>query len=160
MHTTANASWSGIQHIFWALDTVRVKGASTYFPPQTSSLVALDMQARSTGTKLSKNTLLFGTLTSMLCFVRNFFKDLIFDYETDISSANFLSNHYREATKQISVLTAELAIIQSELGLTDANFPRFLKEEHDYLDGLKQPPEKDRLSVRYVEVLDELAERR
>ncbi|KAG1770561.1 hypothetical protein EV702DRAFT_1181582 [Suillus placidus] len=74
--------------------------------------------------------------------------------------SNFLFNHYREATKQISVLAAELAVIQSELGLTNADFPRFLKEEHDYLDGLKQPPEKDCLSVRYVEVLDELAEQR
>ncbi|KAG1881214.1 hypothetical protein F4604DRAFT_1879732 [Suillus subluteus] len=51
------------------------------------------------------------------------------------------------STKQISVLTAELAIIQSELGLADTDFPRFLKEEHDYLEGLKQPPEKDRLSI-------------
>ncbi|KAG1827856.1 hypothetical protein DFJ58DRAFT_738107 [Suillus subalutaceus] len=60
--------------------------------------------------------------------------------------------------KQISVLTAELAIIQSELGLADTDFPHFLKEEHGYLEGLKQPPEKDRLSIWYVEVLDELAE--
>jgi hypothetical protein len=59
-----------------------------------------------------------------------------------MSSANFLWNHYREATKQISVLAAELAVIQSMLGLTDADFSRFLQEEHDYLDGLKQPPEQ------------------
>ncbi|KAG2055400.1 hypothetical protein BDR06DRAFT_981976 [Suillus hirtellus] len=72
--------------------------------------------------------------------------------------SNFLSNHYQEATKQISVLMAELAIIQSELGLTDADFPYFLKEEHGYLDGLKQPPKKDHLSVQYIEVLNELAE--
>jgi hypothetical protein len=56
------------------------------------------------------------------------------------------------------MLTAELAIIQSELGLTNADFPRFLKEEHKYLEALKQPPEKDLLSVWYVEVLNELVE--
>ncbi|KAG2127535.1 uncharacterized protein EDB93DRAFT_1243693 [Suillus bovinus] len=61
--------------------------------------------------------------------------------------SNFLLNHYREATKQASMLTAKLGIIQSELSLADADFPCFLKEEHDYLNGLKQPPEKDRLSV-------------
>ncbi|KAG2108471.1 uncharacterized protein F5147DRAFT_745761 [Suillus discolor] len=55
-------------------------------------------------------------------------------------------------------LSTELAIIQSELGLTDVDFPRFLKEEHDYLDGSKQSPEKDYLSVWYIEVLDKLAE--
>ncbi|KAG2049002.1 hypothetical protein BDR06DRAFT_984575 [Suillus hirtellus] len=54
------------------------------------------------------------------------------------------------STKQISVLAAELAIIQSELGLTNTNFPHFLQEEHNYLD--------DHLSVRYIEVLNELAE--
>jgi hypothetical protein len=77
-----------------------------------------------------------------------------------MSSANFLWNHYREAAKQISVLAAELAVIQSTLGLTDADFSRFLQEEHDYLDGLKQPPETDCLSVQYIEVLDKFAERR
>ncbi|KAG1867721.1 hypothetical protein F4604DRAFT_1881618 [Suillus subluteus] len=79
-------------------------------------------------------------------------------WDADKYALNFLLNHYREAMKQISVLTAELAIIQSELGLADTDFPRFLKEEHDYLEGLKQPPEKDCLSIRYIEVLDELAE--
>jgi hypothetical protein len=73
-------------------------------------------------------------------------------------SGNFLWNHYREALKSVQTLTAELTIIKAELSLTDDAFPQFLKEEHAYLDGLKQPPVRDQLCIRYVEVLDELAE--
>lgn len=75
-------------------------------------------------------------------------------------SGNFLWNHYREVLNSVQTLTAELTVIKAELSLTDDDFPRFLKEEHDYLDGLKQPPVRDQLCIRYVEVLDELAERR
>lgn len=42
----------------------------------------------------------------------------------------------------------------------DADFARFHSEERTYLDGLKNLPPKDLLQIRYVEVLDELAERR
>ena len=57
------------------------------------------------------------------------------------------------------MLTAELAAIKAELSLTDDVFLQFLEDERDYLNGLKQPLLRDQLSIRYVEVLDELAER-
>ncbi|KAG2152785.1 hypothetical protein DEU56DRAFT_868810 [Suillus clintonianus] len=74
--------------------------------------------------------------------------------------STFLWNHYREGLKSIQTLTAELTAIKAELFLTDEDFPRFLDEERNYLDRLKLPPIWDQLCIRYVEVLDELAERR
>jgi hypothetical protein len=57
------------------------------------------------------------------------------------------------------MLTADLSAVTDELNLTDADFVRFHQQEREYLDGLKQPPLKDQLSIRYIEVLDELTER-
>ncbi|KAG2055886.1 hypothetical protein BDR06DRAFT_981630 [Suillus hirtellus] len=62
------------------------------------------------------------------------------------------ANKYAALTK--------LETIKAELRLSDNNFPGFFDQEHIYLDGLKQPAPQDQLSIRYVEVLDELAERR
>ncbi|KAG2744796.1 hypothetical protein P692DRAFT_20743081, partial [Suillus brevipes Sb2] len=72
----------------------------------------------------------------------------------------YIWNHYREALKSIQILTAELNAIKTELSLTDEDFPRFLQEERNYLDRLKEPPIRDQLCIRYVEALDELTERR
>ncbi|KAG0702916.1 hypothetical protein DFH29DRAFT_804333 [Suillus ampliporus] len=74
--------------------------------------------------------------------------------------SNFLWNHYQEALKVIATLTVELTIIKAELQLTDDDFPRFLHEECNYLESLKELPVKDNLCIRYVEVLDELVEQR
>lgn len=69
---------------------------------------------------------------------------------------NFLHNHYREATHVIRTLEAELSVIKSELNLNDGDFVKFYDDEKLYLDALKQPPIRDRLCIRYVEVLDDL----
>ncbi|KAG1835965.1 hypothetical protein DFJ58DRAFT_719206 [Suillus subalutaceus] len=73
--------------------------------------------------------------------------------------STFLCNHYREALTAIHTLTAKLTAIEGILDLTDADFIRFHEQEHLYLDGLKEPPVKDRISVQYVQSLDEVAER-
>ncbi|KAG1848223.1 hypothetical protein F4604DRAFT_1594025 [Suillus subluteus] len=73
--------------------------------------------------------------------------------------STFLCNHYREALTAIHTLTAELSAIEGILDLTDADFIHFHEQECLYLDGLKEPPVKDRISVRYVQSLDEVAER-
>lgn len=75
-------------------------------------------------------------------------------------SGNYLWTHYREALKSVRLLTAELETIKAELCLSNNNFPGFFDQECIYLDSLKQPAPRDRLSICYVEVLDELAERR
>ncbi|KAG1770136.1 hypothetical protein EV702DRAFT_978293 [Suillus placidus] len=74
--------------------------------------------------------------------------------------STFLWNHYREGLKSVQMLTAELDTIKRELGLSDGDFPGFFAEERIYLDTLKHPPPRDQLCIRYVEVLDELTERR
>jgi hypothetical protein len=71
-----------------------------------------------------------------------------------------LWNHYREALKSVRILTTELDAIRAELGLSEDDFLMFFAKERAYLDSLKQVPPRDRLCIRYVEVLDELAERR
>lgn len=58
------------------------------------------------------------------------------------------------------MLTAELKVLQSVLGITDDDFRRFHEEERRHLDNLKQPPLQDQLRIRYVSVLDELVARK
>ncbi|KAG1764331.1 hypothetical protein EDD22DRAFT_979071 [Suillus occidentalis] len=70
--------------------------------------------------------------------------------------SNFLFNHYREAIHVIQTLQAELSVIKRELDLDDTDFVKFYNEEKLYLDRLKEPPIRDRLCIRYVEVLDDL----
>ncbi|KAG0699233.1 hypothetical protein DFH29DRAFT_983620 [Suillus ampliporus] len=59
--------------------------------------------------------------------------------------STFLQNHYREALAAIQTLTSELSSLEGVLNLTHADFVHFHKEECSYLDGLKEPPVKDRL---------------
>ena len=46
------------------------------------------------------------------------------------------------------------------LKLTDEDFQRFLTEERTYLTSLKQPSLDEQLKIRYVQILDELEERK
>jgi hypothetical protein len=71
----------------------------------------------------------------------------------------FLRNHYREALTAIQALTAEFSALKDVLNLTHADFIHFHEQEHSYLNGLKEAPLKDRVSVRYVQALDEVAVR-
>ncbi|KAG1733403.1 uncharacterized protein EDB91DRAFT_1238616 [Suillus paluster] len=66
--------------------------------------------------------------------------------------SNYLWDHYQEALKSVWLLTAELETIKAELHLSDDDFPGFFDQECIYLDN--------RLSIHYVEVLDELVEQR
>ncbi|KAG1770315.1 hypothetical protein EV702DRAFT_978258 [Suillus placidus] len=74
--------------------------------------------------------------------------------------SHFLRNHYQEALTLIHTLTIELSAVKQALNLTDADFIRFRADEKSYLESLKEPPLQDRLQIRYVQVLNELAERR
>ncbi|KAI6029697.1 hypothetical protein BKA83DRAFT_4462130 [Pisolithus microcarpus] len=60
----------------------------------------------------------------------------------------FIRNHYREAMDSAA------------LNLSDEDFPRFIAEERSYLNSLKQQPVQDTQKVRYVQVLDDLEEKR
>ena len=46
------------------------------------------------------------------------------------------------------------------LCLTDEDFYCFVTEERAYLHSIRQPPLRDQLSIRYIQVLDELEERK
>ncbi|KAH7904735.1 hypothetical protein BJ138DRAFT_1106572 [Hygrophoropsis aurantiaca] len=78
------------------------------------------------------------------------------DADKYASLSNFLRNHYREALTAIRTLETELATIKATYNLSDDDFLTFFAQEKIYLNGLQQPPVKDRLNVRYVEILDEL----
>ncbi|KAF9231997.1 hypothetical protein BU15DRAFT_55518 [Melanogaster broomeanus] len=80
------------------------------------------------------------------------------DADKYASLSNFLWNHYREALTDTNTLRTELNALKALLGLTDEDFLRFQDEERKYLDSLKQPPLSDHLSIRYIEILDEVAE--
>ncbi|KAG2065845.1 hypothetical protein BDR04DRAFT_1031786 [Suillus decipiens] len=81
------------------------------------------------------------------------------DDDKYVALSIFLQNHYREALANIRTLTAELSAIKDALNLTDTDFICFHAQECEYLDGLKQTPVKDYLSICYINVLDELDER-
>jgi len=72
-------------------------------------------------------------------------------------SGNFMFNHYREALKIIKSHTAELAVINVQLGLCAADYHRFLDEERKYLHGLKKEPEEEVLRYEYVAALEDLS---
>ena len=59
----------------------------------------------------------------------------------------------------IQALTAELSALEDVLNLTHADFDHFHEQERSYLEGLKEPPLKDHISVRYIQALDEVAVR-
>lgn len=56
------------------------------------------------------------------------------------------------------MLTGELSAIRETINLTNADFICFHAQECEYLEALKQAPVKDHLSIRYINVLDKLAE--
>ena len=60
----------------------------------------------------------------------------------------------------IHQLSSELTILKTTLNLSDDDFPRFIIEERAYLDSLKQPPARDVLQIRYVQVLGDLEEKK
>jgi hypothetical protein len=66
-------------------------------------------------------------------------------------------NHYREALRVIKTNTAELNVINLQLGLQPADYDRFLAEERTYLHGLKKEPEEDVLHFEYVAALEDLS---
>ena len=74
--------------------------------------------------------------------------------------ARFIRNHYQEAMTTIRELSSELAILKTTLDLSDDDFPRFVAEERAYLSSLKQPPARDVLQIRYVQVLGDLEEKK
>lgn len=59
-------------------------------------------------------------------------------------------NHYCEALKIIKANTAELAVVNGQLGLCTADYHRFLDEERKYLHGLKKEPEEDGCQPRHL----------
>lgn len=71
-----------------------------------------------------------------------------------------MRNHYKEAKALVRTLSSELAVLKAKLSLTDDDFLSFLADEHAYLVSLKRPPERDEIKIRYVQVIDELEERR
>ncbi|KAG1864584.1 hypothetical protein C8R48DRAFT_747867 [Suillus tomentosus] len=73
--------------------------------------------------------------------------------------STFLHNHYQEALTAVQTLTAELATLKGVLNLSDTDFLHFHEQERSYLDGLKELPLKDQVSIRYIQALDEVAER-
>ncbi|KAG2034009.1 hypothetical protein BDR03DRAFT_870812 [Suillus americanus] len=72
--------------------------------------------------------------------------------------STFLRNHYREAQTAVQTLTAELTALKGVLNLSDTDFLHFHEQERSYLDGLKELPPKDQVSIRYIQALDEVAE--
>ena len=74
--------------------------------------------------------------------------------------ARFIRNHYREAVDSVRRLGTELTILKTALNLTDDDFPWFIAEERTYLNSLKHPPPQDMVRICYVQVLDDLEEKR
>lgn len=74
-----------------------------------------------------------------------------------ILSGNFMFNHYCEALKIIKTHTAELAVVNPQLGLCSADYDRFLNEERTYLHGLTKEPEEEVLQFEYVAALEDLS---
>ncbi|KAG8217192.1 hypothetical protein J3R82DRAFT_5274 [Butyriboletus roseoflavus] len=73
--------------------------------------------------------------------------------------STFLWNHYRAAAEAVHSLTAELNVLKMEFDITDGTFEKFHEQEQHYLGSLKELPVRNNLHIRYVHVLDELADK-
>lgn len=72
----------------------------------------------------------------------------------------FIWNHYKEAKELVYALSTELSILKMKLNVTDNDFLHFLAEEHAYFLSLKQLPEQHETKICYVQVLNDLEDRR
>ena len=68
----------------------------------------------------------------------------------------YIYNHYREVLTAVKTLKEELGNLGSQLNLMDEDFQWFHAEERAYLELSKQPPIRDQLCIKYVQVLDSL----
>ncbi|KIJ58421.1 hypothetical protein HYDPIDRAFT_178073 [Hydnomerulius pinastri MD-312] len=134
--TIASANSTGTLCTSREQDIPKAKDANMFFRRQMSLREVPDMRLRFTAIKRLQNTLRSGMLTS-----------------------KFLRKHFHEAVREVTTLNAELTIIKEQYHLSDEDFVRFHAKERKYLDSLKQPPIRDELLIRYVDVLDELEKR-
>ncbi|EPQ55524.1 hypothetical protein GLOTRDRAFT_75671 [Gloeophyllum trabeum ATCC 11539] len=72
------------------------------------------------------------------------------------SMSTFLLNHYREAQHVIDNHPLEIKEIQRKLAISDDNCLAYIRQEREYLQGLKKEPPDDTLRFDYVEALEHL----
>lgn len=75
----------------------------------------------------------------------------------DLAQGTFLRNHYHEALTVISDLEPELAVLRTELNVSDLDFKRYIVEEREFLAGLKEPSPTVTLTIEYIKALMELS---
>jgi hypothetical protein len=155
MHTTEDVRLTSTRNIFSGMADLTMRAASAYLTPQMIWLPPLDTHLASTASKPLNNTLASGMKTSMHNSVGPCSMSSLL-LLTNLSG-NFMFNHYREALKIIKANTAELAVVNGQLGLCTADYHRFLDEERKYLHGLKKEPEEDVLRFEYVAALEDLS---
>lgn len=94
------------------------------------------------------------------CFHRHQLLDMFlgqWDEDKFLLSAQFIHNNYVQA---LSVLRDNALILEKEIsskGWTEGMVHSWLNEETDYLSGLIREPEREMMSVAYVEALQALA---
>ncbi|KAI6017232.1 hypothetical protein BKA83DRAFT_4059157, partial [Pisolithus microcarpus] len=138
-----SVSWAGIQCTLRALVIWRGKAVNTFFQLSTSWPEVHAMQLSSINIRLSNNISHFGTRTNMRHLV-----------------SRFIWNHYQEVMESVHRLSSELSFLKAALNITDDDFPWFIAEEHLYLSSLKESLAQDIQKVHYVQVLDDLKEKR
>ncbi|KZS91015.1 hypothetical protein SISNIDRAFT_414531, partial [Sistotremastrum niveocremeum HHB9708] len=73
----------------------------------------------------------------------------------------FIKNNYTQALSTIATLPSIIQQIESrEPGWKEGDFEKWLAEEDEYLQGLRQEPEDEKLRMEYVEALDRLSKAR
>ena len=68
----------------------------------------------------------------------------------------FLYNNYRQALEIVATHPEHVKNLCTELNITEDDFDRYLKEEAEYLENLKEEPLEDLLKQEYIRRLDEL----
>lgn len=154
-HTTDCASCNGTLCISKGLGTLRVRAASMYFWLQMSLHRTHTMLQHSTAIKWLNSISPFGMQTNMRPWVC-----IHWSYSSPLTllSGWYIRNHYKEAKETVHTLSSELVILKPALHINDDNFSHFLSDEFTYLNSVQQPPWREQISIRYVQVLDELEE--
>ena len=73
------------------------------------------------------------------------------------SEGKFYLDHYQAALDGIRTLEAELSRIQDEFPLMPEDFKRYIQEEKEYLEALREPCSTVPRKIKYVQALNNLA---
>lgn len=74
------------------------------------------------------------------------------------ATGNFIYQNYRQALEKIAINSGQLALLESSLGTTAADYEAYHAAEVQYFQDLRSEPDDIQQTVDYIEKLQKHAE--